>query len=520
MTIRKRLTLWYAALLTIIIILFGAITYEVMRVQMINSIDNTLNETAEQVVLNSRLYPVPTFGTPTRVEIELAPLDVFRASGVYVQAWEIVDGEPEFKGRSANLATVDRPLNPDVLGVAHSDHYGNVNIDGVDLRVLTKPVTLGGRLVGHVQVAGDLAMVNQATDVLLVVMLITCGVGILGSMVVSMWFSHKALQPLGQINAAASRIAGTNDLSTRLELHGPQDELTRLASVFNHMMGRIEHMFSVQQRFVADVSHELRTPLTAIRGNLELARRYGMDDESLEAMEAETERMSRLVNDLLMLARADYGGIEIELYPLDLDAVVMEAYQQSKILLQGRELEFKLEHFEPVRINGNADRIKQLLFNLVSNAVKFTPDGGCIEIGLEHIDNRAVLWVKDSGIGIDDKDLDRIFDRFYQTEPSRHHTGGGFGLGLSIARWIVDSHQGTIRVSSRPDQGATFTVTLPVHESERRLHHSHNQPTRPRLPLIRRYQPARSQDHDSRSHMMSDNDGSRRPDTGKLHRGR
>jgi two-component system, OmpR family, sensor kinase len=335
-------------------------------------------------------------------------------------------------------------------------------------------------------------------------------------MVVSMWFSHKALQPLEQITAAASRIAGTNDLSTRLELNGPQDELTRLASVFNHMMGRIEHMFSVQQRFVADVSHELRTPLTAIRGNLELARRYGTDDESLEAMEAETERMSRLVNDLLMLARADYGGIEIELYPLDLDTVVMEAYQQSKILLQGHDLEFKLEHFEPVRINGNADRIKQLIFNLVSNAVKFTPDGGCIEIGLEHIDNRAVLWVKDSGVGITDEDLDRIFDRFYQTEPSRHHSGDGFGLGLSIAKWIVDSHNGTIRVSSRPNEGATFTITLPVYESERRRHPVHNRPIRPRLPLIRRYQAtghSRLDGRASRSHVISTHSHAHRDDS-------
>lgn len=487
MTIRKRLTLWYAGLLITIIVLFTAITFGVMRMTMINNIDSALQETASLIAQNSRQRQVPTFGGMVRIEIDLAPLDLFRASNVYVQAWEMVDGEPVFKDNSPNVASLDVPLDPDALGTPHA-HYSNVNIQGIDLRVLTTPIFLGDRVVGNLQVAGDLATVNQATDVLLVVMLISMGVAIIGSFLLSMWFSYQALKPIEGITDAASRIAGTNDLSTRLDWKGPQDELGRLTSVFNQMMGRIEHLFSVQQRFVADISHELRTPLTAIRGNVEMVRRYGADDESLEAIEDEAERMSRLVNDLLMLARADYGGIEVDLYPLDLDTVALEAFQQCKILVKDRDLKLTMRQFEPVRIKGNSDRIKQLIYNLVSNAVKFTPDGGEIELGVEVLGHRALLWIKDTGIGIDEDDLSRIFDRFYQTEPSRTHTGGGFGLGLSIAKWIVEAHNARIDVHSQRNIGTTFTITFAVHNPNPGNGSAHNQPTRPRLPIIRRGQ--------------------------------
>jgi len=264
------------------------------------------------------------------------------------------------------------------------------------------------------------------------------------------------------------------------------DELGRLTSVFNQMMGRLESLFSVQQRFVADVSHELRTPLTSIQGNLELIRRYGLDEESLIAMESETNRMSRLVNDLLMLARTDYGGVKVELYTTDLDTIVLEMFEQAKVLTKDRDLKIAMPQFEPVRIKGNSDRLRQLMLNLLSNAIKFTPDGGEIHIGLERINNRAVLWVKDTGIGIGDDDLTRIFDRFYQSDPARTHTGEGFGLGLSISKWIVATHDGEIRVTSQQGEGTTFTVTFPVYPPPAPSHESHKQPTRGRLPIIRR----------------------------------
>lgn len=496
MTIRKRLTLWYAALLTVIIILFGSITFGVMRFTMLNNIDSTLRQTGSLIVRESQLRRVPTFGSPTQIQIVLPSLDKFRASNIYVQAWEFDgNGTPSLADASLNVDDINEPLDSDSLGFAdEGDFISNTVLEGRNLRVLTKAIPLGDRLVGNLQVAVDLETVNQATDLLLLVMLVSCLIAIIGAGALSLWFSHRALQPIESITKAASSIAYTEDLATRLRWHGPSDELGRLVSVFNQMMGRIEHLFSVQQRFVADISHELRTPLTAIQGNIEMVKRYGADEESLDAIASESRRMSRLVNDLLMLARADYGGMTVELFPIDLDTTLLAAFESGRALAQGRDLNIRLGHFEPVRINGNADRIKQVVLNLIGNAIKFTEDGGTITVSLERARGEALITVQDTGIGIGEDDLKRVFDRFYQSDPSRAHQGDGFGLGLSIAKWIVEAHHGYISVTSTPGQGTAFAVHLPLlpddPEDDDTHHHddsqpTHRQSTRPRLPVIR-----------------------------------
>ncbi len=504
MTIRKQLTLWYAGLLITIIVLFGAITFFVVRITMIDNLDDTLRESANQIMVNSRLVAIPEFGADPRVDVQLASLDVFRASNVYVQAWEIVDGDPEFKGASANLNSLGSiALDHQALGVEADEHFANVTIQDVELRVLTKPIILGDRLVGNVQVAGDLATVNQALDTLLLIMVISCAIAIFGAGVLSMWFSHRALKPIEDITDAAGNIAVSNDLSTRLGWKGPQDELGRLVSVFNHMMSRIEHTFGVQQRFVADMSHELRTPLTAIKGNLELAQRYGMQDDMMDDINIETERMSRLVNDLLMLARADYGGIVIDMAMTDLDLVVRESFNQAKLLLDDRDLTLKLGNVTPIVINGNSNRIKQLILNVMSNAIKFTDDGGEISIALNRDGDYAVISVRDNGIGIASEEIERIFDRFYQIDQSRVrlHDSEGFGLGLSVAKWIIEAHNGVITVDSTPEKGTQVNMRFPVHiETQDIALQPHKQVTRTRIPILRRGQNQFDADaHDSHS---------------------
>lgn len=488
MTIRKRLTLAYATLLTVIIVFFGATTYGVMRFTMLSDIDSGLAETASLITRNSRVYPDPTFGAEPRINIELASLDTLRAPGVYVQAWEHVGGNYEFKQASLTAEGLDdTALDPESLGT-RQDVIRSTTVEGLDMRVLTKPIAASGggdRVVGYIQVAVGLEQINRATDTLLAVMVIACGVAIVGAGLLSMIFSDRALRPIEDITGAAASIANTNDLQTRLEWRGPPDELGRLTNVFNQMMERIEHLFSVQQRFVADISHELRTPLTAIQGHCDLMKRYGLDDSSMEAIDAETTRMGRLVNDLLMLARADYGGIQFERYPIDLDTLVMETFSHCKGLVGERKLDMRLGLFEPVRVYGNSDRIKQVLVNLVNNAIKFTGDGGEIVIGLENINQHAVLWVKDTGIGISEEDKHHVFDRFFQTETSRHHFDDeGFGLGLSIAKWIVEAHEGTIGVNSVKGEGTTFTVTLPEYQDGAEDAPDFTRATRPRIPII------------------------------------
>jgi heavy metal sensor kinase len=368
--------------------------------------------------------------------------------------------------------------------------YSTVRLTG-DWRVLTLPFEYRGWRVA-IQAAAPFEAVNLASQALLVMIAAATSIGLIGSMALGLWLTSRVLKPIDDITRSAARITSSADLKTRLEWNGPMDELGRLVDVFNKAMARLEQLFNVQQRFVADVSHELRTPLTAINGNIELIRRYGMDDASLEAIESEAKRMSRMVNDLLLLARADNGELKLNLEEIDLDIVVGEAYREARILAKDRDLKVTVVDFEPVRIKGDGDRLKQLLSNLLSNAIKFTPDGGQILINLRKTEHDAIIQVQDTGIGIAEEDARRIFDRFYQADASRVKliSGEGAGLGLSIAQWIAQAHGGKIAVESHLGEGTTFTVTLPhIEEPERVLSAA---VTRPRLSIIRRNPAERS----------------------------
>jgi two-component system, OmpR family, sensor kinase len=436
------------------------------------ALDSTLKETADQVITNSRAYSVREFGSPYRIGIDLPQLDVFRASGVLVQIWvQNNDGTSRFGAASDNLVDFHEPLDSKWLG-ADVSQFSEVKIDSTDLRVLTGPIRVLGeqRLLGNVQVAASMQTVNAATNKLALVMIGGGGMAVLGSLLLGMWMSNQTMKPFEAIIEAAEGISTAKDLQKRLPWAGPDDELGRLVEVFNRLMDRLEQLFGVQRRLVADVSHELRTPLTAIRGNLDLIKRYGVDKDSLEAIESESERMARLVNDLLLLARADYGSMQIDLAQIDLDTIVGDVFKEAKILAKDRALQIRLTAIEPVRMMGNTDRLKQLLLNLVSNAIKFTPDGGQIALALRREGNMARLTVTDTGAGIAPEDLARIFDRFYQADPARSRAqdteGSGAGLGLAIAKWIAETHGGDIEVQSEVGKGTTFIVKLRVFEQK------------------------------------------------------
>lgn len=489
MTLRSKLVLWYSGLLGGILILFGGALYGVTRWALINTVDTTLIETADVVLQNSGAYIRAQFGAPTEVRMRLPELDLFRAPGVFVQVWELGD-QYTLAGQTNNLSTYAAPLDENSLsqmanesGTQSGDILTNSPINNGSYRVLTRSFSyMSGRFA--VQAATSLETINKASRELIVIIAGGMAIAMIGSVAMALAFSRRALTPIDHVAQAASRIAATDDLKTRLEYDGPMDEIGRMNSVFNRMMDRLENLFHVQQRFVADVSHELRTPLTAIRGNLDLIKRYGVDKESLEAVESEVERMSRLVSDLLLLARADYGGLTLDLEPLDLDTTISEVYRDAKVLASTRNIMFAIHDFQPVRVQGDPDRLKQLFLNLVSNAIKFTPEGGNVIVNLRRSYDDAIVEVIDTGIGIAPEDLPHVFDRFYQADPARVRKGEGSGLGLSIAKWIVDAHNGQIEVSSDLGKGTTFTVLIPHIEEKPKTPHS--EVTRPRINIIRR----------------------------------
>jgi two-component system, OmpR family, sensor kinase len=490
MTLRAKLILWYCGLLGVILILFGAALYGTTRWALLNTIDSSLIETANLVIQNSGVYTRSEFGAPDEVRMRLPELDLFRASGVFVQVWEL--GEtPTLTGQSTNLGSHEHPLDADALATVPpatpdnppSHIFTNTTINDGSYRVMTRPIHFWERQF-VIQTATSLETANRASQELLFVIGVGMVVAMVGSVMMAMGFANRALTPIDRVTQAAARITATDDLKTRLDYEGPMDEIGRMNSVFNQMMTRLENVFGVQQRFVADVSHELRTPLTAIRGNLDLVKRYGADKESLDAIESEVERMSRLVSDLLLLARADYGGLTLDLEPVDLDTTISEIYREGRILAKDREVSVSIHDFEPVRIKGDADRLKQLFLNLISNAIKFTPAGGSVTMNLRRTYNDAIVEVTDTGVGMAAEDLPRIFDRFYQTDPARVRKGEGSGLGLSIAKWIAEAHGGRIEVASELGKGTTFTVTIPHIEEKPVM--LPGEVTRPRITLIRR----------------------------------
>jgi two-component system OmpR family sensor kinase len=257
MQFRTKLILWYSGLLMILLVVFGMMVYTIVDHTLVDAVDRALTETAALVTNSSRVRLVGEFGGPNERTFILPRLDLFRASGVEVQVWSLDQDAPVLEAASINIREYDQPLDPDTLGT-RDIVYTNVRINGHDMRVLTSPMFVRGELLANVQTVALLDTVNNAREILLVVMAIGGGLAVLVSILIGMWLSRRALKPISDITAAAASIAKTDDLSTRLPWAGPMDELGRLVSVFNAMMERLQGLFSVQQRFVADVSHELR----------------------------------------------------------------------------------------------------------------------------------------------------------------------------------------------------------------------------------------------------------------------
>jgi len=279
------------------------------------------------------------------------------------------------------------------------------------------------------------------------------------------WFlASRAMRPVDRMTRTARAIGDSGDLTRRLEEPRERDELRRLASTFNDMLARLDQAVGAQRRFLADASHELRSPLAAIRTNVEALLR-GADadptdrEESLRAIARETDRMGRLVADLLALARADAGQPLVR-KPIELDALLIEAYQQQRRLAEGVNL--TLGELEQVEVMGDADRLKQLVLNLVDNALRYTPPGGDVTLDVTREASWALLRVRDTGVGISAEHLPHIFERFYRVDPPRTRHSGGTGLGLAICKWVAEAHGGRIEVASTVDHGSVFTVFLPA----------------------------------------------------------
>ncbi|HEY7064988.1 MAG TPA: ATP-binding protein [Chloroflexota bacterium] len=460
MSLRLRLTLFFAVVLAASLLGFSALLYLMLGSALDADLDHTIASKAEDVARTSRIrgeFPI----RPRRVR--LPHIDAFAAPEIYIQ---LLDPSGEVLDRSANLGEHQLVLTADALtnGQEGNPTYDTIELGGQTLRLYTAPLLIEDEVTGYIQVARSTADNEQTLATMQRLLLFCDGLVVLMAALVGWFLARTSLRPLDRLSHTARAIGLSGRLDQRLPPARRQDEVGTLVTTFNEMLDRLEAVFTAQRRFVADASHELRTPLTTIRGNIDLLRRSPdlppeEVEESLADIASETQRMSRLVTELLQLARAD-AGHHFEQAPVRLDEVLRAVHRQA--LLLKPELPVELTVTAPATVLGSADSLQELLLILVDNALKYTLAGGHVRLRLTRDGEGYAVRVADTGVGIDAEDLPHIFERFYRATRVRQE--GGTGLGLAIAQWIAESHGGRIAVASTPGRGSTFTLWLPAYD--------------------------------------------------------
>ncbi len=451
MSLRLRLTALYTLLLGGVLFIFGTLVYGLVSLVLLDQIDTRLSQVSDQIIERLRVSATDQFDPRSVAGYQ-------PAENLLFQVW---DSE-----RNLQLSRPSGLLTPlDEVGLRSGQTYYSTHfLEDTRVRVLTRPLRTARGPVGVLQVGLSLAFldITQRTLASVLVILVAALMLLVG---LGTWLlTGQALAPLATVTRVATQITQADDLSRRIPLRGSgRNEVEQLIQAFNDTLERLEKLFNSQRRFLADVSHELRTPLTVIKGEVGLMRLTGeLEEESLRNIELEVDRLTRLVGDLLLLAQAETGQLPLSLGPVELDTILLEATQQMRTLA-GDRVSISIDEIDQVAMIGDQDRLKQLIVNLVANAIQYTPNGGQVNLALRKDRDLALLVVKDTGAGIPAADLPHIFERFYRAERSRKRSeSSGFGLGLSIANWIVRRHSGSIEVASQEGRGTTFTVRLPL----------------------------------------------------------
>ena len=459
LSIHTRLTLWYSGVLLAILATIGALSYSWLRWSLLQDLDASLL-TVAQVLRDSTVSGQSAGDADALLRDMLGP-------ELYDKFFQMLDpeGRPRAPARSRRGDVL--PLSPATRARAAAGQrtVETVTMPGVEpVRVLTLPIMRGGRVAEIVQVGMPLrradAVLDRYRDTLIVLIPLGVGLAALGGAIIA-WM---ALRPVDEMTRTARRITA-EDLSGRVERTGAGDELDRLAETLNGMLARLEEAFAQIRRFAADAAHELRTPLTVLRGGIEVALRMDRSPDEYRRVLAssleEVGRLIRLAEDLLLLSRS-LAGPEGSREEIDLEPMVLEVLDVAVRVGRPAGVSVRLDTTAPARVAGDAAALRRALLNLVENAVKYTPAGGKVELGLGTSLGHAEITVSDTGIGIEPGDLERIFEPFLRLDGARARDTGGAGLGLAIARSIVIAHGGTLAAESRPGAGSRFTIRLPL----------------------------------------------------------
>jgi heavy metal sensor kinase len=468
-TFRGRLALLYVAVELSILIFAALVIYFFLARQVYQNLDDALltqSHTLELELERSHSYywltVLDNYARDTRDSVEL-----ITANGViqYTSDKSLVGTG----GNQVSFALGQAMAGKEAVFISTDSLLRKSN-----MRVLALPIHKSGRVVAVILIGHNTSEIQSFFK-----LLYTIG-GFLGliSIVLSAWagymMSKRALRPIEEIKKTAKAVA-RGDLSQRLSEHAREREIEELEKNLNHMFEALESSFKSQKRFTADASHELRMPLTILKGEIEVALRQKRSVKEHEELLKQhldiVARMQRIVDDLLTLARADAGMLELEQNKLDLSLLLQEVGQQHLILFEQRQLRLEADIQDDLEVMGDYGQLERVIFNLLSNAYKYAPQGSTIWLTAYAKQDHVLITVCDEGIGIAKEHQSRLFHRFYRVDDSRARKQGSAGLGLAICKHIVEAHYGEIWVESEEGKGASFVVRLPLSS----LNPEHNQ---------------------------------------------
>jgi heavy metal sensor kinase len=378
--------------------------------------------------------------------------------------FQVCDEQGQWLYRSVPLENASVPIEPP--GKLGTPAFQNIQIDRHWLRFYSQRITANGKPY-TIQVASLMNEAYEALERFRLILLLATPLLLIASSAGGYWLSARALAPVDGISQAAQRISIEN-LDDRLVVPSTGDQLQRLSETLNAMLSRLALSVQRMKQFTADASHELRAPIALIRTTAEVAaqkrdRPAGEYLQALDEILEETVRTSQIVESLMLLARTDSGNTFLETAPSDFFAIVRSAAEQGKKLVGSHDLTYSAQiDGGSVWVEADADALRRALLILIDNATRYTPPGGSVLVRCEARDGIATASVSDTGIGISKDDIAHIFDRFWRADKARSRAQGGAGLGLSIAKRIVDMHHGALEVESEPGKGSTFRLRVPA----------------------------------------------------------